>query len=434
MPPPASSLPETRIEVVAIDKDGRPVDGLRPADLTVTIDGVARPVVSIRRVSRGPGASADAARRMGTAGQDQSFAAEPIRNVMVVIDQSLILRGEEKAAVQASRAFLDRLGLGDRVAVVRLPFSTDQSIELTSERPAAREALALVRGQAVRTSLARQEASPIERPPVLDPDQVTETQPTTQELASPGIAVGTPEAEFANARTSLAALTGILRSLQQFQGRKVIAVFSPGFQGASIQALADASAAAIAGGATVYAFGLPSLQDDPQSQPDSAGLQTLAKNTGGAWVMLGKSPEKVIERAMDDLSAVYVLSVAAGASDRDGKRRPVKVLTPRKDVTLRAPAWLLPAADPQDVVPEAPQEAPAPAAGVERRARSACRPACRAPGGRGGQGRGSPNRPRAAVRLRPGVRGAGTPPSSPRRSSSRPPARSPSGCDPTSCS
>ena len=364
--PAPAAAPDTRIDVVAIDKDGRPVEGLRPSDLTVTVDGVARPVVSVRRVSRGPGAMSDASRRQGATDPGLSFAAEPVRNIMVIVDQTLIVRGEEKAAVQASRAFLDRLGIGDRVAVVRLPFSADQRIELTSERPEAREALAQVRGQAARASLARPDAPAMERTVVADPDQVVEAEPTKLETASPEIAVGTPEAELANARDSLAALTGILQSLQPFPGRKVIAFFSPGFQGTSTQAITDASAAAIAAGATIYTFGLPSFRDDAQAQPDTAALQTLAKNSGGTYVMLGGKPEKPIERTMDDLSAVYVVSVAPVTGDLDGRRRQVKVQTSRKGVTLRAPAWLLPVADPGDVVPAAPEEPASPAPADDR--------------------------------------------------------------------
>ena len=227
--PPSAALPATRIEVVVVDRDGRPVDGLRPADFTVTVDGVARPVVSVRRVSRGPGAASDAALRQGSAAPGQSFASEPVRNVLVIIDQAPIVLGDEKTAVQASRAFLDRLGLEDKVAVVRLPFSADQRVELTTERPAAREALAQVRGQTARANLSRPDAAAIERPAVLDPDQAG-AQPARQEAALPDMAVGLPDAELTHARNSLAAITGLLRSLRPLSGRKVVAVFSPGFQ------------------------------------------------------------------------------------------------------------------------------------------------------------------------------------------------------------
>jgi VWFA-related protein len=383
-PPPATAsqaiAPQLRLEVVAVDKDGRPVDGLRTSDVSVTLDGAARPVVSIRRVSRGPGAGSDAARRMGAAGPGLSFAAEPIRNVMVIVDQSLIVRGEEKTAIQASGALLNRLGIGDLVAVVRLPFSVDQHIELSADRPVAREALALVRGQAARSVLGRADpnAPTLERTGAEEQRAAElEAKTETATAIAPELSVATPEAEFANARDSLAALTGILRSMQQVPGRKVIAVFSPGFQRATSQQLADAAAAAVASNATIYGFGLPSFQDDPRTQPDASALQALARNTGGSYVTLGRNPEKAIEKTMDDLSAVYVATLAPAAGDGDGRRRQVRVQSTLKDVTLRAPAWLVPSPDPQDVVPEpvaaeapapADASAPAPAAGTAAKA------------------------------------------------------------------
>ena len=54
---------------------------------------------------------------------------------------------------------------------------------------------------------------------------------------------------------------------------------------------------------------------------------------------------------MDDLSLLYVVGVAASAGNIDGKRHPLQLQSMRKDVTLRGPAWLLPAVDSQDVVP-----------------------------------------------------------------------------------
>jgi len=363
--PPQSLAAGMRLEVVAVDKDGRPVDGLRPSDLTVAIDGAARPVVSIRRVSRGPGASSDASRRQDATGPGLSFAAEPIRNVMVIVDQSSIVLGEEKAAIQAGGALLNRLGIGDRVAVVRLPFSVDQHIELTADRPVAREALALVKGQASRSIMARGDLNaPTLQRTGAEEQRAAEAEAKTETAiaAAPEFAVGTPEAEFANARDSLAALTGILRSMQQIPGRKVIAVFSPGFLRATSSLLADAAAAAIASNATIYGFGLPVFQDDPKAQPDVAALQALARDTGGSYVMLGRNPEKAIEKTMDDLSTVYVVTLAPGAGDGDGRRRQVRVQSTRKDVTLRAPAWMVASPDPQDVVPEpAAADAPAPA-------------------------------------------------------------------------
>jgi len=327
---------ETRIEVVAVDKDGKPVEGLRPADLTVTIDGAARPIVSIRRVSRGPGALSDAARRQTGGGQGQSYAAEPIRNVVIVIDQETIVRGEERTAIQAAVAFFDRLSLGDRVAVVRLPAFGELRINLATERQAARSALTQVRGQTARTSAASPSPflTPPRRPAAADEDTKDKDAPPQQTAIAPiALGAGPPKESELNTATML---TALLRATQPHAGRKVVAVFSPGFLATSARQLADAAEAAIAARATVYTFGLPIVQDDPQAQPDPATLRTLANRTGGAFVPLGKSPEKAIDRVMDALSAVYVLSMPANAGDLDGQRRTVRVQNDRsRTVTAR---------------------------------------------------------------------------------------------------
>jgi VWFA-related protein len=368
---------ETRIEVVAVDKDGKPVEGLRPADLTVTIDGAARPIVSIRRVSRGPGALSDAARRQTGGGQGQSYAAEPIRNVVIVIDQETIVRGEERTAIQAAAAFFDRLSLGDRVAVVRLPAFGELHINLATERQAARSALTQVRGQTVRTRAASSSPflTPQRRPAAADEDtkdkdtKDKDAPPQQTAIAAFALGAGPPKESELNTATML---TALLRAMQPHAGRKVVAVFSPGFRATSARQLAVAAEAAIAARATVYTFGLPIVQDDPQAQPDPATLRTLANRTGGAFVPLGKSPEKAIDRVMDALSAVYVLSMPANPGDLDGQRRTVRVQSGRAGLTLRAPAWLLPAADPPDTIPE-PAAAPVPPAAARRA--SSARPA-----------------------------------------------------------
>jgi len=368
---PAAAPPDTRIEIVAVDKDGRPVEGLRPSDFTVTVDGVARPVVSVRRVSRGPGALSDAARRQTGGGKGQSYAAELIRNVVIVIDQETIVRGEERTAIQAAAAFFDRLSLGDRVAVVRLPAFGELRINLSTERPAARSALALVRGQTARTSAASSSPflTPGRRPAAADEDTQDKDAPPKQTAFAPiAVGAGPPSESEPNTATML---TALLQATQPHAGRKVLAVFSPGFRATSARQLAVAAEAAIAARATVYTFGLPIVQNDSQA-PDPATLRTLANRTGGAFVALGKSPEKVIDRVMDALSAVYVLSMPANPGDLGGQRRTVRVQSDRAGLTLRAPAWLLPAAEPPDTTPE-PAAAPVPPANARRA--SSARPA-----------------------------------------------------------
>ncbi|MCX6549412.1 MAG: hypothetical protein NTY02_00130, partial [Acidobacteria bacterium] len=129
---PAAAGAAPAIDVFVTDKDGRTPDSLRPADLAITVDGKPRDVLWIRRVSRGPGAVSDATARAARGDAGMTIAAEPIRNVIVVVDQATLVQGDERAAVQASGALVDRLGIADRVAVLRLPFSAGQQVALTT--------------------------------------------------------------------------------------------------------------------------------------------------------------------------------------------------------------------------------------------------------------------------------------------------------------
>jgi VWFA-related protein len=355
-PPGGMATSESRFEVLAVDKNGRPGDGLRPADVTVTIDGAPRPVVSLRRVSRGPGAAADAARRQAAGGPEVACVAEPARNILVVIDQTLILSGEEKPTVDAARAFVGRLGIVDRVAVVRLPLSTGQRIEFTSERRAAREAISQMRGQAALAgprpadSVADALAIPVTANP---PERVAGTDTAPKQGLPATIAIDeTSDPALRNARGTLGAIAAMLRSMQAIPGRKVIAIFSPGVQATTVTEVDDASAAAVSARATVYTFAAPAVTSSLNQAADPAPLQALAKRTGGISTSLGKDPDKALDSVMDDLSLLYVVGVVPAAGDLDGKRHTLQLQSMRKDITLRGPAWLLPAVDSQDVVPE----------------------------------------------------------------------------------
>lgn len=142
-----ATLSPLAIDVAATGRDMRGADALGPQDFVVTVDGQPRRVLAVRYVSRGPGAAGTAAARQSN-GTGISYAAEPGRTVLVVIDETMLPRGEERTAILAVGAFLDRLGLEDRVAIVRLPLASRTPLAFTTERPATREALRAVAGQA----------------------------------------------------------------------------------------------------------------------------------------------------------------------------------------------------------------------------------------------------------------------------------------------
>jgi VWFA-related protein len=353
VPPGASGM---TFDVVVLDKDGRVPDSLGPADFSVSIDGNARRVLSLRRVSRGPGATTDAATRRARAAGLTTFAAEPVRNILVVIDQASLVRGQEKAAVAASQAFLDRLGMADRLAVVLLPFPRDQMLSLATEPPVARQALARVVGQ-IDPALAAKPDVPALAPPgnlaVSDPERLREAEPVP--AVAPPPAIRGPEAPLpAGALNGLASLLDAIRTVP---GRKVVAFFSAGVANPSPAQLFAVAASATAARAAIYVFTLPGPRDDSALTLQAAPLEALAKAAGGALVSLGRNPERTIGRTAAELAACYTLELEPAAMDTDGKRHALRVEVAGRDLTVRAPAWLIPAPDAGDL----PAEAPVPA-------------------------------------------------------------------------
>jgi VWFA-related protein len=370
--PSPRAAPGLSFDMIVADRDGRVPDSLSPADITVSVDGKPRRVLAVTRVSRGPGASTDAAaRRARTAGL-ASFAAEPVRNVILVVDQAGLVRGEERAATASGRALLDRLGMADRLAVVLLPFPSDQMLSLAIEQPVAREMLAKSIGQIDPGLLARPDATALQaagNPLLSDPDRLREAEPLPVAAPAPALR----DADTAPPTGTLRELAGLLEALRTVPGRKVIALFSAGLVNPPPAQVSAVAAAAVAARAAIHVFAMPGPRDDAALNLQLAPLETLARSTGGALVSPGRSPERAITRTVSELASCYVVELEPAVTDADGKRHGLRVEVAGRGLSVRAPAWLMPSAAPEDVPAEAPAagagaEAPAARGGTEPRA------------------------------------------------------------------
>jgi VWFA-related protein len=357
----AASAPLS-FDIVVLDRDGREPERLAPADITVTVDGKPRRVVAIRRVSRGPGAAADAATRHARGTGSMAYAAEPVRNVLVVVDQASLVRGDERAAVAASQALLDRLGVADRLAVVLLPLPRDQMLSLDTEQPIARETLAKATGRIDPASLVRPEpaAFPVAANPMMsDPERVREAEPVVAPAPSPVMG----EVDAPPAAGTLNELAGLLDAIRTVPGRKVVALFSAGLANAQAPQIAAVAAAAVSARTVIHAFGIPGPREDSGLGLQVAPLETLARSTGGAFVATGRNPQRVLARTAEELASCYVVELEPAAGDADGRRHALRVTVSARGLNVRAPAWLVPSADPGDLA-AAPPAAQAPAVPV----------------------------------------------------------------------
>lgn len=372
-PQPSSGVPGVSFDLVVVDRAGRLADNLRPSDLTVSVDGRPRRVLSMRRVSRGPGALSDAAARSARGNGTLFFAAEPGRNVLVIVDQATLVRGDERGVIAAGNAFLDRLGMADRVAVVLLPLASSQLLSLTTEQPAARQALARVTGQSFQSVQAR----PDERAADPDRQRLAAVDPTRERIADPDAlpppvtAVG-PDVGRGPSHGNLAGLADVLQAMRSVPGRKIVALFSAGVSDSSSAQVADVAAAAAAARAAIYAFGMLRPREDTSAVPELGPLESLARTTGGGYTLLDRNRERAIGRTVAELAACYVVEIEAAGINRDGKQHPLRVDLADRSLMARAPAWLVPTPDPGDVLPGGPEPvpvgdlSPVPAAGESR--------------------------------------------------------------------
>jgi VWFA-related protein len=355
------------VEVIALDRDGRFADNLTPASFAVAVDGKPRQVLWVRHVSRGPGSLDEAGRRQPSGTGALRFAAEPARSILVVVDETSIERGSERAVIQAAGALVDRFGLEDRIGVVRIPITRDSHVALTTERVEVRAALRQVVGRAGRAGLSAVDALSMQpQPPVTDTnraagDPVQATNPERErpptEVERPGLA---SDEGTAPAAGFMASLEGVLKSLQPFPARKVVAVFSGGLRPGGTARLDELARAALAAHATIFAFELSGAREDRSSAPGSSALERLATSTGGSFTMVGKNADKSIARVIPEMSACYVLGIEGATSDVDGKRHTLRVEASRQPLTIRAPEWFIPRADLEDVVPPSPVPMPGP--------------------------------------------------------------------------
>jgi VWFA-related protein len=372
----AQQRPATAVEALVVDRDGRFVEGLRPSDFSVTVDGRSRPVLWVKRVSRGPGASTDAAARQvgGESGGTLLFAAEPRRNVLIVVDEATMVRGDERNVIRVAGAFLERLGIDDLIAVVRIPAPANSLLTLTTERPPVREALAAVVGQVSAANAAAQALPALSELEAMadanakpDVDRLPDLNKTPERPVREGVSEmpqhGSEEG-LADARGALSALHALMGSLQQLPGRKVVLLFSAGLVAPSQVRVEETAAAAVAARATLYAYGLRGEAGRAGRAPDIGPIQGIARASGGSFAALGRNPERAIERAVAELSAGYVLGIEADPSDAGGGRHVLRVETSRKGATARSAAWLPSGPPPDDEAPAPPEpdEAAAPAA------------------------------------------------------------------------
>jgi VWFA-related protein len=357
------------VDAIVVDDQGRPIQGLGPADFQLTVDGQPREIVSAEFFSS---VSSAAVAATETSGQKQSAGgtrASPRlpevssndiqssgRVILIAIDRTNIGVGEGNQAMAGVRRFVEHLSPNDRVGIFTHP-SSGQDVELTADHDAVSAALATIRGIELRQgepsiSLTAAEALNIERTRPNVPAKTLDRncsaagtinrdeedakalnvyldQCKTRVLAEAGRLAR--EIRQRN-EDSLAWIERLLEIVRYVEGPKTVLFVSQGLPldrpqmarlhhvGSTI-ASADTSLYAVQPYTTptdITARGLlPDWEEDRRLRAD--GLSVLTGVSGGALFRPAAGVDASFERIARELSARYVLGFQVAARERDGK-------------------------------------------------------------------------------------------------------------------
>ncbi|MBE3097865.1 MAG: VWA domain-containing protein, partial [Planctomycetes bacterium] len=405
---PAAQRPETPqfragVEVVAVDvsvvdRDGRPVPDLKPADFTLTVDGKPRRLASAEFVSlatRGSAGRAAPASRPGVGEASDGFSTnervQPGRLIVLAIDQGHLQPTSVPGAVAAATRFLAGLGPADQVALVAFP-QGGPSVPFTTRHDRIQEALKRVAGKAVSArstsrlsisealSYSRSGESPMPGDPwaaVLQRECAGTTRTGATALdkacveALQGEALSVAAFEQQVTANTLGVLTDIVERLGDIEGPKTLVLLSEGLvvggervgQDSQVGTASQVGQAAYKARVNIYVLQLdrafldsfsveyrtPPLSAGAEGQVMAAGLETLAGAARGAMFKITASADRAFNRVTLETSAFYLLAFEPEPADRDGKPHNIRVRVQRPNVSVRSRAEFVVGGAPRSV-------------------------------------------------------------------------------------
>lgn len=311
---------QDRARLIAVDfavvgADSQPVADLRADEVTLKIDGRARPIRSLEYVSLASAPAGDSG-----AGPDTRLApygtnatSDGGRSVILILDQYTVRPGRDAGVKEQVNQFLRLLGPRDRVALMTMPYG-GLTVDLTTEHHRISQALTRIGGQA---------------PP-------------------------NEGAEDASCRTSatLAALRGTLDELRGGEAPVAIVFFSAQLSVPTGPTAAPSPSPAMrllapcplrteqfkqVGAAAASARAQFYVVQPELSVTDGgrAGLEHLTGATGGPLLHLGVGADSALARVARETSGYYIARIEPEPSETIGTVRNFSLSVTRPDATVR---------------------------------------------------------------------------------------------------
>ncbi|MGH9175906.1 MAG: VWA domain-containing protein, partial [Vicinamibacterales bacterium] len=373
--PPAQQPPVFRagvelltVDATVVDREGRQVTDLTPADFQVEVDGDARPVVSAEYVRLVDDTSLPVGAKptiVPTASPDEAFFSTNTRvisagrHILLLVDQGNIRVGQGRGVMRSAAKFVDGLAPADRVAMVSIPQGA--LVDFTTNHERVREGLLATVGLASpfkgRYHISLSEAiATVEHSDVslrnqlilrecggalLSPIEATRCEIEVEQEASELV-----NHQRLQTQASLRGMREVLRSLAALEGPKSVILISEGLVleglGSDVDEIA-AIAADVRASLDVMLLDVSAVDVSESQRPSTPredrdrqtqGLETLAGMARGGLHRVITSGDNAFARIMRSIAGHYLLAVEARPRDRDGRRHRIQVKSTRRGVSV----------------------------------------------------------------------------------------------------
>jgi len=325
-----SGVNVVEVDVVATDKSGRPVRGLRQADFDILEDDKSVDIVTFTAVDV-PEAPASAglppADRSGAtfASNDQPHDG---RVILIVLDDYHVAVNAGRIAVSKSiaRRLVERLGPSDQAAVIGTSSRSVAPAQFTTDKARLLEAIErfIPQGEHSESGIVG--------------------LPSTGGPAPADFSVQARAMRAMNTMSNAARILGMIP-----HRRKAVLLVSQGLPISLGEILTNPNADGAA--FAMREFILMAQRSNVAVYPvDPCGLEygrdcskwsrenlkTIAEGTGGFAVTNTNAPEAGVDRMLAENGAYYLVRYSSPAPANDGKQHHIKVRTRVPDVTVRA--------------------------------------------------------------------------------------------------
>ena len=326
--PPAfrSGVDLVTVDFLAFDSAGRPMAKLAQADVSLKVDGRARPIQSMQWIQVADPVSGGGVRPETI---PPPFASNTVgdagRAVVIVLDDESLRTGREAPLRRAVNRFLSLLSPRDRVALVTMPYG-GVKVDFTNEHAKVGESLSKIAGQASQSSEDGSQAA-------------CRTRRTLESLLDLLKGLGAQESP-----TTVLFVTTSLSAPR----RDAPVTMAPGQCELKVELFQQVGIAASDARAQFYviqpedpAIALGRLQTENiagagfhGSDNPLEGIEHLSGVTGARRLHLATAGDDTLIQVLNETTGYYLLAFEPAPQDRNGQRHRLE-LTVAGDATLR---------------------------------------------------------------------------------------------------